>query len=201
MSRSRFHISAGAVLAAALLLFFLDTATLWAIALPVAAHELGHVLALRLAGLRIRSFRAEMKGLCIEYSGFCGTAGHVFAAAAGPLAGLAYAFAASRWAKLSGSETAALSAGISLLLSLFNLLPVLPLDGGRIFSRLACSLMGCGRGERLCRDLGLAVGTAALALGLLLMWQGMGAGLAAAAVWLLLAQPEGEGIVKRKEIL
>ena len=64
MSRSRFHISAGAVLAAALLFFFLDTATLWAIALPVAAHELGHVLALRLAGLRIRSFRAEMKGLC-----------------------------------------------------------------------------------------------------------------------------------------
>lgn len=201
MSRSRFHISAGAVLAAALIFFFTDTATLWAIALPVAAHELGHVLALRLVGLRIKGFRAEMKGLCIDYCGFCGTAGHIFTAAAGPLAGLIYAFAASYWAKLFNNDTAALSAGISLLLSLFNLLPVLPLDGGRIFSRIACMALGYGRGERLSKNLGLAVSGTALAAGLLLMWQGMGAGLAVAAIWLLLAQPEGEGIVKRKEIL
>ena len=133
MSKRRFHISAGAVLAAALLFFFMDTATLWTIALPVAAHELGHVIALRLLGLRIRGFRAELKGLCIDYCGFCGTAGHLFAAAAGPVDGLLYAFAASYWAKLFQNDTAALSAGISLLLSLFNLLPVLPLDGGRIF--------------------------------------------------------------------
>ena len=201
MSKSRLHISAGAVLAAALLYFFLDTATLWAIALPAAAHELGHVIALHLMGLRIRGFRAEMKGLCINYSGFCGTAGHIFAAAAGPLAGLLYAFAASWWAKLFDNDTAALSAGISLLLSLFNLLPVLPLDGGRIFSRIACMSLGYGRGERLTKNLGLALSGAALAAGLLLMWQGMGAGLALAAIWLLLAQPEEEGIVKRKEIL
>ena len=201
MSKSRFHISAGAVLAAALLFFFTDTATLWAIALPVAAHELGHVLALRLLGLRIRGFRAELKGLCIDYCGFCGTAGHIFAAAAGPLAGLVYAFAASYWARLFANDTAALSAGISMLLSLFNLLPVLPLDGGRIFSRVACMSLGYGRGERLSKNLGLALSSALLAGGLLLMWQGMGAGLALAAIWLILAQPEEVGIVKRKEIL
>ena len=40
-----------------------------------------------------------------------------------------------------------------------------------------------------------------LTAGLLLLWQGYGAGLSLAALWLLLAQPEGEGIVKRKEIL
>ena len=201
MRGKRLHISAGAVLAAALLFFFTDTKTFWAVVLPVTAHELGHVLALKLVGLRIKGFRAEMKGLCIDYYGFCGTAGHVFAAAAGPLAGLLYAFAASCWAKYFNSDTAALSAGISLLLSAFNMLPVLPLDGGRIFSRLACAALGYGRGERLSKKLGLTVSGAALAVGLLLMWKGLGAGLALAAVWLLLAQPEGEGIVKRKEIL
>ena len=133
--------------------------------------------------------------------GFCGTAGHLFAAAAGPVSGLLYAFAASYWAKLFQNDTAALSAGISLLLSLFNLLPVLPLDGGRIFSRIACMSLGYGRGERLSKNLGLVLSTALLAGGLLLMWQGMGAGLALAAIWLLLAQPEEVGIVKRKEIL
>ena len=201
MNKSRFHISAGAVLAAALLFFFTDTDTLWAIALPVAAHELGHVIVLRLLGLRIRGIRAELKGLCIDYCGFCGTAGHIFAAAAGPLAGLLYAFAASYWARLFDNDTAALSAGISLLLSLFNLLPVLPLDGGRIFSRVACMSLGYGRGERLSKNLGLGLSAALLAGGLLLMWQGMGAGLALAAIWLLLAQPEEVGIEKRKEIL
>lgn len=201
MRGSKLHIGAGAVLAAALLYFFLDTETLWAIALPVAAHELGHVLAFRLIGLRITSFRAELKGLCIDYCGFCGTAGHIFAAAAGPAAGLAYAFAASHWAKLTGSETAALSAGISLLLSAFNLLPVLPLDGGRIFSRAACGMLGIRRGEKLTERVGLAISGAMLAAGLLLLWKGQGAGLGMAALWLLLAQPEGEGIVKRKEIM
>ena len=61
--------------------------------------------------------------------------------------------------------------------------------------------LGYSRGERLTKNLGLALSGAALAAGLLLMWQGMGAGLALAAIWLLLAQPEEEGIVKQKEIL
>ncbi len=201
MRQSRLHISAGAVLAAALLYFFIDPKTLWALLLPAAAHELGHVLALRLMGMRIKGFRAEMKGLCIDYCGFCGNRGHIFAAAAGPMAGLLYAFAASYAARLFDSDTAALSAGISLLLSAFNLLPVLPLDGGRIFSLVACALLGVGRGERLTKKVGLVISAVALAAGLLLLWQGFGAGLTLAALWLLLAQPEGEGIVKRKEIL
>lgn len=201
MRQNRIHISPGAVLVAALLFFFLDPGTLWALLLPAAAHELGHVLALRLMGMRIRGFRAEMKGLCIDYFGFCGTGGHIFVAAAGPLAGLAYAFAASCAARLFDSDMAALSAGISLLLSAFNMLPVLPLDGGRIFSRAACALLGAGRGERLSQKVGFALSAAALTAGLLLLWQGYGAGLSLAALWLLLAQPEGEGIVKRKEIL
>ena len=61
--------------------------------------------------------------------------------------------------------------------------------------------LGYGRGERLSKNLGLGLSAALLAGGLLLMWQGMGAGLALAAIWLLLAQPEEVGIVKRKEIL
>lgn len=201
MRRRKLEITAGAILVAALLYFFVDIKTLWAMAVPVAVHELGHILALRICGMRILGIRAEAKGLCINYSGFCGVGPQIAAALAGPIAGVIYAFAASCFARIYGGDMAELSAGVSLLLSAFNMLPVLPLDGGRIFALAAGRLMGAGRGERLCRKLGLALSSLMLAAGLLLMWKGWGIGLAAAALWLLLAQPEGEGIVKRKEIL
>lgn len=42
-------------------------------------------------------------------------------------------------------------AGISLMLCLFNLLPIVPLDGGRILECLLCWLWDPVKGDRLCR--------------------------------------------------
>ena len=201
MKYQHFAISAGAILLGALLYSALSFSELAAILAPVIVHELGHILTLRLYGLRIRRFSADLRGLCIEYSGLCTPLAHAVSALAGPAAGLAYAFAASYFGRSRGSETLILSSGVSLLLSLFNLLPVLPLDGGRVFALAADEILGGRRGDRLTKTVGLVLSTALLMAGTWLMWQGKGTALALAAIWLLAAQPDNAALVKRRELL
>ena len=201
MNKGRVSISAAALLLGALLYCTASFAELSAILAPVIVHEVGHIVVLRLYGLRIRRVTADLRGLCIEYGGLCPPPGHVVSALAGPAAGFAYAFAASSFARRSGSEVLALSSGVSLLLSLFNLLPIVPLDGGRIFSIAASELLGGRRGDALTRGLGLTLSAALLLAGTYLMWRGEGTALTLAALWLLLAQPDKAALVKRRELL
>lgn len=201
MSRGHFSISSGAILLGVLIYCTADYSELAAVAAPVIVHEMGHIVSLRLFGLRIRRFTADLRGLCIEYGGACAPLGHVVSALAGPAAGVAYAFAASRFARSLGNEVLMLSAGVSLLLSLFNLLPILPLDGGRVFLILVSELLGERRGDALTRAVGLALSAALLAVGAWLMWRGDGTALLLAALWLLLAQPGKAALVKRRELL
>ncbi len=201
MDRGRLSISPGAALLGA---FFYCTASfseLAAILAPAIVHELGHIVALRLYGLRIRRITADLRGLCIEYSGLCSPLGHAVSALAGPAAGLGYAFAASYFARGGSNGVLALSAGVSLLLSLFNLLPILPLDGGRIFSIIAAELLGGRRGDALTKGVSLTLATALLLAGTLLMWRGEGTALTIVSLWLLLAQPDKAVLVKRRELL
>ena len=132
MNGKRITISLALTLAAAFIYYVVSIETTIAIALPVAVHELAHIIALRSFGLKVKSVRAELTGLCIDYCGFAEPVAHIAAAFAGPAGGFIYAYAASLIARETGCAWMELSAGISLLLSVFNLLPVLPLDGGRI---------------------------------------------------------------------
>ena len=202
MKRPLFQAGTGALLLVAALFFLGSGENIAALVMPVAAHELGHLLALWLLGLPVRCFRIELRGFCIEYGGSAGALGHAFAAAAGPLAGIAYAFAASRLAERLGNDWFHLTAGISILLSLFNLLPALPLDGGVILLRLSCAILGEKRGRVLTEGLGLVVGAALLGGGFYLMLQGHGLALELAAIWLLLSQEsEGRGLVKTPKMI
>lgn len=164
--------------------------------LPVLAHELSHVLALRLLGLRITGLTLDVRGPCIRYDGACTPAGHILAALAGPLGGAVYALAG-----LTGIPWLEQSAGLSLLLTAFNLLPLLPLDGGRVFWQLCVLTLGELRGRRLCRAVS-AVLLALLLLGgvVLAAWKKSTAPLAA-AIWLLLFQNDEEPLVKNGEII
>ena len=199
--KQRFAISTGAILLGAFLYAVADLSELASVLTPAIVHELGHIVALRLYGLRIRRFSADLRGFCIEYGGFCTPLGHAVSALSGPAAGLAYAFAASYFGKQSGNEVLTLSAGVSLLLSVFNLLPILPLDGERVFSIAACELLGGRRGDRLTKAVSLVLATALLMGGTWLMWQGEGTALTLAALWLLIAQPENAVLVKRNELI
>ena len=187
MRKERFGISAPAIAAAALLYCLAPIDKLLAVLLPVIFHELGHILALRLLGLRICRFKIELKGLCLEYRGYTGGLGHALAAAAGPALGLLYALAASLLAARYGNSWLELTAGVSLLLSAFNLLPALTLDGGRILYHLSAALFGERAAARVTDIVSLAVGTALLGLGTYLMFRGFSLALELAAVWLLLS--------------
>lgn len=201
MTQSRIRISAAVAILGAFLYYIGDAVTIAGIILPVLWHELGHVCALRLLGLRIKGFRAELRGFCIEYAGYVGEAGHALAAAAGPVAGLLYAAAASRAAARWSSPWLEFTAGASLLLSVFNLLPALPLDGGRVALCLATALLGEERGERTARALGMVTGALLLLAGLWLWTRGMGLAVTIPALWILLYGNGGQGIVKHGELL
>lgn len=137
----KLDVSAGALLIFALAYFF-DGSGLFASLLPAAAvHEAGHIAVLLACGARIRRLRLDIFGLRLDYGGSPSRTALLCAALAGPAAGLLYAFPAMR----AAGKSLRMSGAISLLLSCFNLLPALPLDGGR-----ALSLLCRARTVRLC---------------------------------------------------
>ena len=143
------EIGPGAVLSLALLYFFGGIELPAALLAAVSAHELGHWAALRLCGARLTRLRAGLSGLEMDYAGTLRRPCALFTLAAGPLAGVVYAPAALA----VGGSFGLYSGVLSLGLSCFNLLPVLPLDGGR----MAAELLGDGPARRLSRVLAAAL--------------------------------------------
>ncbi len=111
---------------------FLDTtgiAPLFFIA--AALHEAGHALAVRVAGGQVVCLRLTALGGVMRYRLSCpNQKADAWIALAGPLAGL---FAAWIAAGLGSFRFA----GANLLLSLLNLLPVRPLDGGQVLEAIS----------------------------------------------------------------
>ena len=181
--------------------YYRDIGTLLpALLLPAAAHELGHLAALWLLGLRIESIRLEVRGVCIRYSGACGERGHIAAALAGPMGGLLYS-ASLLLLRLGRVEWLRISAQISLLLTAFNLLPILPLDGGQVFVRLCHNALGVEVGERLYRGVSNAILALALTGGIVLICTRQASAPLAASIWLLLFQNDRQTLVKNGEVL
>ena len=109
--------------------FYLWPRSFCAFALLGLLHELGHLAALALCGVRVERIRLRALGAVIE-TGPCAHSAEAICALAGPAVNL-FAF----WALRRIGPGAAL---ISLLLGACNLLPVYPLDGGRAL-RAVCA--------------------------------------------------------------
>ena len=198
MSKKKVSISTGAIVMAAVVYYICDSKTLTAVLCAAFAHELGHLAAMWALGFRVKRFRIEAKGFCIDYCGYAGAVGHAFAAAAGPAFGLLYSLVASDLGNRTGLDWLSLSSGVSFMLSLFNLLPALPLDGGRILMCLCCAFCGEQQGRVVCSAVSTVCGLFILGLGTVLMFKGLGAAVLISAIWLLAFQ---EGVEKRCEIL
>ncbi|MEG2378074.1 MAG: site-2 protease family protein [Clostridia bacterium] len=125
--------------------FCLDTQNMFIIAIMAAlAHEIGHIIAIWLCGgyverVHVGAFGAEIK---ISPYPMIGYAKEIVIAAAGPLCGAVAAAVAAAF-------HAYLFAGLSLVLTLFNLLPAFPLDGGRIV-HAAAMLIGGKYANKVC---------------------------------------------------
>lgn len=184
MKRRRFSLEVrpGAVVLLSGLYFLLPLRWCARLALTVTVHELGHVAALILCGAQVCGLRMEGCGLVLRCTPTEGALRTVTAALAGPAAG------AGLFCILRGLGYIA-CAELSLLFSCVNLLPVLPLDGGRALYAALSALAGERAAERTLDVLGLVLPVALMVLGLALFARGFGLAPGVFGAWLALLQP------------
>lgn len=120
----------------------------------ILVHELGHAFALRAFGSdHCINVNVHALGGHVAFCGDCGTRmSHpwkLLVALAGPFAGFAFAAVAGLGAFVAGTEILFIVAAqlvlLNVLLSVVNLFPVLPLDGGHAMNATLRGVFGNGR--------------------------------------------------------
>ena len=166
------------------------------LAIALSAHELAHLLAARLAGVRIAEIQLLPFGgsAKMENPYRIPPARLVAVALAGPAANLVLIVlcaALTQWGLVKVASARALFQ-MNLTLMLFNLLPALPLDGGRALYALLQRPLGEARALRLGIWLGrlLAAALVTVAVGLGIRSGRWNLTLILAAVFLLTSGPD-----------
>ncbi len=132
MRIGKFYIGVDFVLLLAVL-YLLDNKGIFVFSLFAAAiHEIGHITAMKLCGVKIRNIRLGAYGVKIEMQQYpmISYTKEIVIALAGPFFGTVLAVLASRIGN-------SLVAGFSVVLTVFNLLPAETLDGGRAIKFLS----------------------------------------------------------------
>lgn len=145
---------------------------LLAVAVSVLSHEAAHALAARAAGVRVKELLLTPFGGALRIEGLWGfRPGQVaLVAMAGPAASLVVMACAATlaYAGLVSPRAAGEWVRVNLMLAAFNLLPALPLDGGRLMTASLGKSLGASKALRVGVMLGQALGIAMLALA---VWQ------------------------------
>ena len=165
------RITPGFLFLAAFLLYQSTSSFLVTFLLAAALHEGGHLLAARWRGVPVRALSMTAFGCVLDFvdEALVRDRDLLWIAAAGPLCNLLFALLCvtpwvGRWrgAALFGAE--------HLLLALFNLLPVFPLDGAVLCAGLLKPKVGERRAEQVV--LALSGGLGLAAVGAALWWGG-----------------------------
>lgn len=118
--------------------------------LSALCHELGHLAALRLAGVEVERLRLTAFGAEIQAdTRYLSYPRELLCTLAGPAVNLALALLLAR---VAGDY---ILAGANLLLGVFNLLPVPSLDGGRALHLLVSWLVDPVAADLVCRRVGV----------------------------------------------
>ncbi len=146
-----------------------------AIMLQLFVHEYGHVHAMRKTGMKVRGmyFIPFLGALAVTEDQFTSRRQQAYVALNGPVWGSAFALLPAGLYLATGEPIWATVAAWWALINLFNLLPIAPLDGGRVMQAFAFSYSS---------SLGLAVSVAGLA-GAVALGSALGFGI----IWLLAA--------------
>tara|TARA_R110002096_G_scaffold433381_2_gene651978 strand:+ start:20973 stop:21716 length:744 start_codon:yes stop_codon:yes gene_type:complete len=134
---------------AAVLLFWGGLSGIFVVLLAfgsVILHELGHALAARKLGVGVSSIELHFFGGVASLTSQPKSANdEAIIAAAGPA--VSFALAALGYALFAGTGLAVfgLLGAVNLVIAIFNLLPALPMDGGRIFRALLSKRVGFTR--------------------------------------------------------
>ena len=169
-------VSPGFVLLAAALYFLGGMGALAAFLAAALAHELGHLTAMFLAGAAVRGIRITACGPVIEYGGVCTGREEIGIVAAGPLAGLFFAVLCF----LTDVPFLLYTGAVALLATLFNLLPVLPMDGGRLAKYALETVMEPRTAEAVLRVTGTLCAIGVLSTGICIR----SIAAAAAGIWM-----------------
>lgn len=165
------RITPGFLFLAAFLFYQSTSSFLVTFLLAAALHEGGHLLAARWRGVPVRALSMTAFGCVLDFvdEALMRDRDLLWIAAAGPLCNLLFALLCvtpwvGRWrgAALFGAE--------HLLLALFNLLPVFPLDGAVLCAGLLKPNVGERRAEQVV--LALSGGLGLAAVGAALWWGG-----------------------------
>ncbi len=124
-------------------LIYFKTPNLIPLSAAVAVHELGHIVASRALGIRLKSAELSMLGARLETACDPSYSDELILALGGPLFGFlgaaAVAFPAIKHASAPFCANFLLPFFvISLCLNIFNLIPISIFDGGRILKCLLC---------------------------------------------------------------
>lgn len=125
-------------------------------------HELGHLLAMKIFGYRnVRMFFIPLFGAAVSGTNYTAPGWKkVIVALAGPLPGILLGGALAVVGVMKGQDWMVRAGNFAILLNVFQLLPVLPLDGGRVMQAVLFS-----RHHMLDTIFGVFAGVAMAALG------------------------------------
>ena len=167
---------------------------LGALLLAALTHELGHCAMLRWLRARVTAVRITALGAEMRIEGRLSYGGEILAAAAGPAVNLLLAPLLAYGGRLW--EMLYLFAGTQLVLGLFNLLPILPLDGGSMLWNLLAWITEPYTADRVMTAVGFGTAAVLTLAAVWAAWQGGGFFFLLAALGLLW-QPLGQiGVAK-----
>lgn len=153
MVKRRLDLTPGFPAFLAAVCYFDSCGIFWPFLAAMTVHELAHAAVLLLLGGRIESVRLSFAQVELR-TGLLSDRTELWSTAAGPGINLLCGWLFRRWMPAF--------AAVSLLLALFNLLPVWPLDGGRLLRTLLRMRWGAA-GVDASQTLGLLFGLGLLA--------------------------------------
>lgn len=198
MKTRSFKISTGAVILLSLLYFFLGFKLLAALITAVLVHEMGHVAALKLFGADVVRLKFDVGGLCMTCVGLKNRLCEFISLLAGPLLGGVFALFCSYCGNALNSEFLLTASGFCFILTVYNLLPILPLDGGRMLKCLFEKVFGELAAKKFCTFSSIAISALLALFGGTQPKSSWGRAICFAGIILLISQFGGEDYCKLK---